>query len=507
MADILGTPGDDFLPGTDDPDTIDGLEGNDEIHGLGGDDIINAGDGDDFASGGDGNDIIDAGSGDDLALGEDGNDVIDMGDGFDQGVGNAGDDTIFGGGGNDHLYGELQGETNLGIGGNDRLFGGDGNDFMRGGLGDDYMDGGTGSDRVSYFDALGAVHIDLRIQGTAQNTGHGWDTLVNVENTTGSTFADVLIGNHLANWIWSHGGADDITGNAGDDTFWIPEGDGAVLNGGQGVDVISFRGRVDPTGTDTGGVTFTLASTSAQDIGRGFVTATSMEGAEGSEFNDTISGNGKDNLLSGFIGDDVVNGAGGDDVIYGDHAIREVGEQLDSYNYDDPVYAGNDVLNGGGGEDLIFGNGGDDVIAGGAGRDTILGGMGADTITGGGGDDQFVYTGAAESSGVSFDTIVNGQWNSRDVFDLTAPVTTYATLAGGQLDAATFDADLGAAMSTILVAGRAVLFTANSGSYAGQRFLVVDGDGVAGYTAGADYVFLMQGSAASFNHLGIDDFI
>ena len=93
------------------------------------------------------------------------------------------------------------------------------------------------------------------------------------------------------------------------------------------------------------------------------------------------------------------------------------------------------------------------------------------------------------------------------MFDLTTVVTSYATLAGGNLDAGSFDADLTAAMSSILSAGRAVLFTASSGSYAGQHFLVVDGDGVNGYTAGADYVFLMQGSAASLLQLGVNDFI
>ena len=487
MADIIGTPGDDFLPGTNDPDTIDGLAGDDSISGAGGDDAINGGEGDDFVSGGEGDDLI------------------DLGDGFDQALGNAGNDILRGGAGNDHLYGETELETQNGVSGNDQLFGGDGNDFLRGGLGDDYLDGGAGSDRTSYFDALGPVHIDLRIQGVAQDTGNGFDTLVNIENTTGSTFADVLIGNHQANWIWSHGGADDITGNGGDDTIWLPRGDGAVVRGGQGVDVLAFR--QDTFGTETVGVTFTLASTAAQDTGRGFVTATGMEGVEGSELGDTISGNAQDNLLSGFQGDDTVNGGGGDDLIYGDHALREVGENPNSYDYDDPIYVGNDVLNGGGGEDLIFGNAGDDIIDGGNNADTIVGGLGADNITGGGGDDQFVYTSAAESSSASFDTIVNGVWNNGDMFDLTTGVTSYATLAGGNLDAATFDADLGAAMSSILVAGRAVLFTASTGSFAGERFLVVDGDGVAGYTAGSDYVFLMQGSAASFTHLGVEDFI
>src|SRR5262245_15567544 len=447
MADIIGTPNDDDLPGTNDADTISGLDGDDFIVGLGGDDIIDAGAGDDQANGGAGNDNITLGAGNDF------------------GLGNAGDDIIFGGDGNDNLFGETSSETENGVTGNDQLFGGAGDDFLRGGLGDDYLDGGTGSDRASYFSIPGTVHVDLRIQGFAQDTGAGgFDTLVNVENVAGSQFADVLIGNNLANWIWSHGGADDITGNAGDDTFWIPQGDGAIVRGGQGVDVISFRGRVDDSGLDTGGVTFTLASTAAQDIGRGFVTATQMEGAEGSEFNDTITGNAQDNLLSGFTGNDTVNGGGGDDLINGDFAVREVGEI--PFSYDDPgIVQGDDVLNGGGGDDAIYGNGGNDTIDGGNGLDSIIGGMGADNITGGGGDDQFIYNSAAESSSTSFDTIVNGVWNNGDVFDLTTVVTSYATLAGGSLDAASFDTDLTAAMSSILAAGRAVLFTADSGSY------------------------------------------
>jgi Ca2+-binding RTX toxin-like protein len=496
MADIFGTPGPDILPGTPDDDNIFGQDG---------DDTIDAGDGDDFASGGNGDDTITTGNGDDQASGGAGDDSIDLGDGADFGFGGEGDDTIYGGAGNDNLFGESTFETQNGVTGNDQLYGGDGNDFMRGGLGDDYMDGGSGSDRASYYAIPGAVHVDLRIQGTAQNTlAGGWDTLVNVENVAGSEFADTLIGNQNANWFWSHGGADSISGNAGNDTFWIPSGDGAVVNGGQGFDVISFRGRVDDTGTDTGGVTYTIGN-GTQDIGRGLVTSTSIEGAEGSEFNDTLNGNNQANELSGFIGDDVVNGGGGDDLIYGDHSIREVGENVSAYDYSDPAYAGNDTLSGGGGDDLIYGNAGDDVIHGDGGADTIIGGAGADFIDGGAGADTFVYESASESSSTTFDTLSGSNFNGQDQIDLTTAVTSYATLTGGNLDAATFDADLGAAMSTILTAGRAVLYTATTGSFAGQNFLIVDGDGIAGYTAGSDYVFLIEDTNVS--KIGIDDFI
>lgn len=496
MADIFGTPGDDNLPGTPDDDSIFGGDGND---------TIDAGDGNDEANGGAGNDTIYTGNGADVGAGGTGTDFIDLGADRDFGFGGEGDDTIYGGSGNDNLFGESTFETSNGVTGNDVLYGGDGDDFMRGGLGNDYMDGGAGSDRASYYAIPGSVHVDLRIQGVAQDTlAGGFDTLVNVENVAGSEFADVLIGNNLANWFWSHGGADDIRGNAGDDTFWIPQGDGAVVRGGQGVDVISFRGRVDDTGTDTAGVTFSI-SAGAQDIGRGLVTVYSIEGAEGSEFDDTISGNGQDNILSGFTGSDTVNGGGGDDLIYGDFAIREVGEA--PFSYDDPgIVQGDDVLNGGGGDDAIYGHGGDDTINGGTGEDTIVGGTGADTLNGGGADDQFVYAGAYESSSSTFDTLVGFNFNNADVIDLPTAVTSTSVVSGGALSLATFDADLAAAMTGVLDGNEAVMFTATGGDFAGQRFLIVDADEVAGYTSGTDFVFLLE-SATQIAQFGIDDFI
>lgn len=499
MADIFGGPGDDVLPGTPDDDQILGGGGNDIITGLGGDDII---------LGEDGDDELDGGDGDDSVLGGNGADTILLGAGHDNGNGGEGDDILHGGAGNDNLFGENSSETEAGITGDDQLYGGDGDDFLRGGLGNDYLDGGTGSDRASYYSLASGVHVDLRIQGSTQDTlAGGFDTLVNVENVAGTVHADVLIGNHEDNWFWSHGGADDITGNAGNDTFWIPDGD-ANVRGGQGFDIISFRGRIDNTGTDTGGVSYAIGN-GAFDTGRGVVTSHSIEGAEGSEFNDTLTGNNRDNQLSGWTGDDVIDGRGGDDLIYGDHSISEVGENPLSYNYDDPALAfaaGDDVLSGGGGDDLIYGNGGDDIIDGGNGRDTLVGGMGADRIDGGNGRDQFVYTSAAESTGESFDTIVGFKFKNGDVFDLPVAVTSVATLTGGALDAASFDADLALAMSTVLSANTAVVYTATSGSYAGETFLVVDGDGVFGYTAGADFVFLLE-DPKQLNHISVDGFI
>jgi Ca2+-binding RTX toxin-like protein len=462
MADFIGTPNDDILVGTTGADFIDGLEGNDTIT---------------------------ADAGDDTVLGGEGDDVIDAGDGFDLVIGDVGDDIIHGGAGNDTIYSDLPGFA--AAGGDDQVFAGDGDDFMRDNQGDDYYDGGAGSDRVSYFTAPAGVTLDLRIQGVAQNTGSaGMDTFVNIENVAGSEFADVITGNNQANWIWSHGGADVIAGNAGDDTIWIPSADGAVVNGNQGVDVVSFTGRADPT--ILGGITFDLGvQGSAQDTGFGLLTVRSIEGVEGSEFDDAIEGNAADNILSGRSGNDTIDGLGGEDLIQGDIQLRNVGETV--FDPNDPTITGDDTLNGGGGDDAIYGNRGDDVIDGGAGADTISGDEGADRLIGGGGDDTFVYASAAESTSVTFDTIVGFNFKDTDIFDLPVGVTTVTQVIGGTLDAATFDADLAVEMNAgVLSVNEAVLFTVTAGSYSGERFLIVDGNGVAGYQAGEDFVFLME---------------
>jgi hypothetical protein len=63
-----------------------------------------------------------------------------------------------------------------------------------------------------------------------------------------------------------------------------------------------------------------------------------------------------------------------------------------------------------------------------------------------------------------------------------------ATVTHGALSDATFDSDLAAAINGALDPSKALLFTADSGSYSGQTFLVVDADGDGSYQADVDYV-------------------
>lgn len=140
---------------------------------------------------------------------------------------------------------------------------------------------------------------------------------------------------------------------------------------------------------------------------------------------------------------------------------------------------------------LFQGGNGDDSFRGGAGNDLVYGWGGADRLSGGAGADVFFYGSASDSSGRGYDTLVDFDF-AGDKIDLPVAVNGFAAaLAKGSLSTASFDANLGAAMSGHLGAHQALLFTPDAGDLAGKAFLIVDGNGQAGYQAGEDYVFLL----------------
>lgn len=146
-----------------------------------------------------------------------GNDTLFGTDLFDTINGGAGDDTIDGGADNDKMAGEL------------------GNDTFIGGAGADFMDGGSGVDTVTYANSGAGVKVYL-------TTGNGYggqaegDTLVSIENVTGSQHSDALVGNDAANTL--NGGQGNDTLSAG--------GSGDVVIGGAGNDTMTGG-----TGSDT----------------------------------------------------------------------------------------------------------------------------------------------------------------------------------------------------------------------------------------------------------------
>lgn len=249
-----------LLTGTDGADLLDGKGGNDSLQGRSGQDSLFGGAGDDHLTLDLGNDLIDGGTGTDwlditgsvgatvdltltgaqaTGLGSDtirgienvsggaGADRVLGNDAANQLSGNDGADTLIGRGGNDLLNGGAGDDGLTGGLGNDSLSGGEGRDRLQLDGGDDVMDGGNGVDTL-FYNGSAAITVNLSLVG-AQATGSGTDTIRNVENVSGGSGADRLIGNGLANLLAGNGGADTLAGGAGGDT----------LVGGAGRDVMA----------------------------------------------------------------------------------------------------------------------------------------------------------------------------------------------------------------------------------------------------------------------------
>jgi hypothetical protein len=171
---------------------------------------------------------------------------------------------------------------------------------------------------------------------------------------------------------------------------------------------------------------------------------------------------------------------------------------------------GDDVYDGALGtlDGTVSGGSGDDEITTGGGRDRIVGGFDSDTLDGGAGRDLLLYSGASESPGSVHDTLLSFDFR-RDHFVFGTAVNAIEdTVTGGKLGANDFNNDLVAAIGAAeLGANRAVLFTPDSGAFAGHTFLIVDANGVAGYQKGdKDFVFDLV-DPESLNALDAGDFI
>ncbi len=452
-------------------DTLNGGSGNDTLIGGLGDDLLNGGVGNNSLNGGAGLDgvsyadatgavTVDLASG--SASGAGRNDTLS---GIERATGSAFNDTMFGGGGADTLFGLDDNDQLWGFGGSDLLEGGDGHDVLRGsggddtllgGAGDDFangasgndvLDGGVGYDRASYASgATAGVTVDLRLQGTAQNTGQGNDLLVGFEHVSGTAFGDVLTGDGNANWLWGNGGGDTLSGEGGDDLLQAASSDN-LLDGGAGVDTLSFNENGDPA--IVSGVTASLAAQgAAQATGRGSMTLSNLENLSGGAFADTLTGDTGANLLAGGLGGDLLDGGGGDDTLLGDGVvttdnhgtgasgpITTVQDQAAA----EAVAGGNDTLNGGSGNDTLIGGLGDDLLNGGVGNNSLNGGAGADTVVAagaaadvtivsmGGGGDRLLLDAAMELGS----TADVADFASEDTLDLASFLTARTGWAAG----------------------------------------------------------------------------
>ncbi len=286
------------------------------LTGGGGIDILNGGDGNDTLVGGTGADQMNGGVGIDTASysASAAGVTVNLTTNVNSGGDAAGDylrnfENIIGSAHADILTGNTL--ANI-------LTGGDGHDTLAGGAGADKMDGGVGSDTASYSTSISAVTVNLttNVHSGGDVTG---DTLLFIENITGSAYADILTGNTLANILTGGAGADQINGGGGID----------ILNGGDGNDILTGGAGSDQIngGNGTLDIAYYSGSTAAVAINLasgvntgGDAEGDTLSGVEriyGSVYNDSITGDNQNNYLYGNSGADLLNGMTGNDVFYG----------------------------------------------------------------------------------------------------------------------------------------------------------------------------------------------
>jgi serralysin len=202
--------------------------------------------------------------------------------------------------------------------------------------------------------------IDLNAEAISDIAGKTGNLIIArgtvIEQASGGSGQDEILGNAADNMIKGRGGEDTLTGGDGDDRLFGGSQRDNLL-GGNGNDRL-FGG----TGNDT---------------------------LDGGANDDRLSGaNGKDDLL-GRAGDDRMWGGEGDDNIWGgSDADRMKGGSGNDQLWGD---SGNDRMFGDDGTDTLDGGTGNDKLWGNAGEDTLDGGVGNDTLTGGDDADVFIF--------------------------------------------------------------------------------------------------------------------
>ncbi len=330
----------------------------------------------------------------------------------------------------------------------------------------------AGIDTITYSGARAAT-IDLRPATLKYEVGgggfisyafgiFGGFTIANgvvIENASGGSGNDTLIGNAAANELDGGAGADSMTGGRGNDLYVVDNsGDTVIELVGEGNDrVLATASFSLLAGSEVELLTAAnQASTNAMDL-------------RGNEFSQALIGNEGANLLEGFGGTDTLYGLGGNDVLDGgagvdttfggagndthavdsmsDTVFEAVGEGYDrilassSYALRAGVevellsaanqagtesihLAGNEfrqVIYGNEATNSLEGNGGNDELWGFGGNDVIDGGAGNDLLFGGDGRDRFIFSTALGSDNV--DTI-RGFLSGTDHISLNKSVFT-----------------------------------------------------------------------------------
>ena len=266
---VVGGAGDDRLVGHDGANELWGRGGDDVLVGGASDDRLEGESGDDRLEGGYHADLLNGGPGGadtvdyswhsytDTSTGEvfgvtatldggadDGNHGLDFsatGEQFLDTVGtdvenldgSDGPDLLSGDGDPNRLLGAAGHDDVLGAAGGDVVDGQAGEDTLDPGLGTDLIRGGDGIDLASYAGRPTAVYLSLDNTANDGALGEADNIVGTIENLTGGSAADLLVGNGLENRLVGAGGDDTLEGRLGSDT----------VVGGGGSDTISYGER------------------------------------------------------------------------------------------------------------------------------------------------------------------------------------------------------------------------------------------------------------------------
>ena len=303
--------------------------------------------------------------------------------------GAAGDDVLDGGDGNDALYGGANNDTLIGgaaaAGGTNQLW------------------GGEGSDTASYAGTTGAVHADLAAQAGYVG-GILVDQMNSIENLTGGSGSDVLMGNDNSNVLNGGAGNDVLYGQVGDDILIggaVSAGGTNQLWGGTGSDTASYAGT-------TGAVHADLAAQNAYVDGVLVDQMNSIENLIGGSGDDVLTGDAGGNVLAGKLGNDTYVIGAGDTIVEaageGTDTVRASIDYTLGVNVENLVLIGTANLSGTGNglANALTGNAGHNLLDGGAGTDTMAGGLGDDTYVVGSVSDLVI-----EAAGEGTDTVLS----------------------------------------------------------------------------------------------------
>ncbi len=365
--------------GNDQLMSIENLTGSDYADMLTGDandNVLEGGAGGDILTGGAGNDRIDGGSGVDTMTGGDGDDayyVRDLLDVVNESNSNrttGGVDLVFSYASSFTLGSNVENARIVTSSASNLTGNGLANDLFAG-AGDNVITGGLGNDTVSYLYGVGGttgVTMSLVTSALQVTGGSGNDTLVSIENLTGSAYADALTGNAGANVIDGGDGNDRMTGGNGDDAYYVRNSQ----------DVVVETNATRVTGGSDVVYSFIAAYTLATNVETGIIAIDTTA---------KLTGNTLGNMLYAGRGNNLINGGGGSDTVnYLLGATAGVTVSLAKITAQATGGAGTDTL---GSIENLIGSAYADALTGSTTDNSLDGGAGNDRMTGGDGNDTY----------------------------------------------------------------------------------------------------------------------